>query len=364
MSKLEFESSAVTTVQKKGSYYNVYEGSHFIGSYSTFSSGWTKAATYLAGGRDYQDDIRLKGDITVDALITVPEYTMVRGPAKINQGYSGTLFTDEQIGSNLNADEITMMDLNIELDSAEAASTAIHMCARDSTFERLKIWGSGADEAVIFESKGGATTTRCIGVTLSNIWIGRHYERASDTGGLYFKASGTNGAAETHMYNIYLINNYGYQMRLEYGATYDIKDMHVTGYGNAGTDGVQVVGAYDLEWTGGCFESIRRNGIEFTGGAHQCTLNDILFFDNGNETNDTYSDIYGSSAIGIKVIGCKFRDYGGQANNPKYNIEIVGAGDDAWKGAFNYYDTDYYVTAAVADGSGSFTDTESEAYVS
>jgi len=278
------------------------------------------------------------------------------------------LLTDEQIGSSLNADEITLRDLNIEMDGStyNTAGTAIHMCPRDSTFQNLKIWGDCVDEAIIFETFGATTTTRVIGNHLSNIWLGRHFSPASQTGGLYFKPTGTNGAAETHIFDLYCINNDNYGVKFEYGATYDIKTMHITGFGANGTNGVEVTGVYDLTWSGGCVETTKRYGTIFNGGSHQCEVQNVIYFNNGCETDDTYSDIYISSAVGIKINNCKFRLYPGHPTGfqPKYNIEIVGAGDDACKGLQNYYDSDYAATASTVDGSGSFVDTESESYVS
>lgn len=366
MSLNTYNESTVTTIHKNGSYYDVYEGTHYIGPYSTMASAWTKATSYLSGSRSWQDDVRLKGNLVAASEITVPEYTMVKGPANVAQGYNGNIFTDEQIGSSLNADEITIRDLNIELDSGSYnTGHAIHMCTRDSSFEHLKMWGA-YEECMILESKGGSTTTRVIGTTLKDIWIGRHptVDRASLTGGLYFKPTGSNGAADIHMQDMYIINSYKYQLLIEYGANYSLTNVHLTGGGDSVTDGLRLSNVFDLSWSGGCVESAKRYGLYLYGGTHQCEFNDILFFDNCWQANNTYADIYGNSAIGIKVNNCKFRDYGGQANNPKYNIQIVGAGDDYWKGLQNYYDADYAVSAPTIDGSGTFVDTESEEYAS
>ena len=358
MSLTGLESSAVTTIQKKGSYYDVYEGSHYIGPYSTFALAWTKAETYLAGARDYQDDIRLKGDITVASQITVPEYTMVRGPAKLSQGFNGTLFTDEQIGSDLNADEITMRDLNIVMDSTtyDASGTAIHMCPRDGSFENLKIWDA-LDEAVIFESRGHALSERVLALSLNNIWIGRHFLLGSKAGGLYFKEDWTGaGASDVHMNDMYLINSYNYQIKMEYGANYHIDQMHLTGFGTGSTVGMICDHAYEVYWNGGTVESCRADGVVIEDGSYLVNLSNILFTDNGNYTDDTFSDVLVDSSVGtsrgVNVNRCHFRDSGGQANNPKYNVYFKGANSDYCFARENYFDTDYAITATTLDESG------------
>lgn len=359
---VDSDSTAVTTIAKKGGYLNVFEGTHPVGSYSTLSAAWTKAITYLGGSRSWQDDIRLRGDITINSQITVPEYTMVRGPAMLRQGFNGTLFTDEKIGDSLNADEITMRDLNFAMDATtyNTAGTVIHMCVRDSTFENLKMWGA-LNEAVIFESKGGGLSERILANTLNNIWIGRHGTLGSYAGGLYFKEDGSgNGVADMHCHNIYIINCYNYQLRIEYGANNFFDQMHLTGYGTGYTNATQFDGTYQLFWTSGTVESCRGNGVYIDGGSNHIYMSNILFTGNGNYTDNTYCDVLVDSTSStnrdVNLNRCQFRwPTGGSANLPLYNIYFKGANSDYCTARENHFDPDYYSTDSTEDESGTGT---------